>query len=434
MFTFVERLLLKQTPATSSEECEEQARFIGKLQQITSPVAAKGTEDTAMYRYNRLISLNEVGADPTEFGLEPAAVHAWMAARNRRSPSALSTTTTHDTKRGEDVRARLNILSEIPDDWKNALTRWRSVNRRFKTEIGRSFAPDANEEYLIYQTLVGAWPFETSAEADASFRDRMVAYAIKALREAKLNTTWLSPDEDYERAVEHFVRAILERRRPNLFLESFEPFQARVARLGIYNSLSQTLIKITAPGVPDFYQGAELWDLRLVDPDNRRPVDYGARREALGGLEGADPASLLASRTDGRVKMFVINRALATRRQYRDVFEDGAYEPIKTRGARADCVFAFSRGTADRIITCVPRLVATLVPDGQTLPLGAGVWGDTRIELPDGRTYRDVFTGALWQPVHDGRTYALDAASIFGRFPIALLAPSDVPGLPALPA
>ena len=206
MFTFVERLLLKQTPATSSEECEEQARFIGKLQQITSPVAAKGTEDTAMYRYNRLISLNEVGADPTEFGLEPAKVHDWMAARHRRSPSALSATSTHDTKRGEDVRARLNVLSEIPADWKQAMTRWRNVNRRFKTEIGRTLAPDANEEYLIYQTLVGAWPFETGADAEASFRDRMVAYAIKALREAKVNTTWVSPDEEYERAVEHFVR------------------------------------------------------------------------------------------------------------------------------------------------------------------------------------------------------------------------------------
>jgi (1->4)-alpha-D-glucan 1-alpha-D-glucosylmutase len=439
MFTFLERLLLKQTPAATTEECEEQARFIGKLQQITSPVAAKGTEDTALYRYNRLISLNDVGTDPTEFGLEPATVHDWMLARSRRAPAALSATSTHDSKRGEDVRARLNVLSEIPADWKAALTRWRNVNRRFKPEVARTLAPDANEEYLIYQTLVGAWPFDADAAADAAFRDRMVAYAIKALREAKVHTTWVSPDEEYEGAVERFVRAILERRQPNLFLESFEPFQSRVASLGIYNSLAQTLIKITAPGIPDFYQGTELWDLRLVDPDNRRPVDYDARRAALDGLADADPSALLASRTDGRIKMFVIQRALAARSAYRDIFDRGAYEPIKTSGGRANCVFAFARGTTDRAITCVPRLIATLIPDGEALPLGAGVWGDTRIDLPDGRAYRDVFTGARLQPAHDGPAFTLDAAAIFDRFPVALLVPDrpdrlDRPAPPALPA
>ena len=417
MFDFVERLLLKLTTVTTPGECQERARFIGKLQQMTSPVAAKGTEDTALYIYNRLISLNEVGADPTRFGLDPAAVHEWMMERQRRSPSALSATSTHDTKRGEDVRARLNVLSEIPGAWKSALTRWRAVNRRFKTEIRGALAPDANEEYQIYQTLVGAWPFEMGVDAETAFRDRIAAYAKKALRESKVHTSWLSPNEEYEAAVDRFVQAILDRLRPNLFLQSFEPLQGKVAQLGIYNSLAQLLIKITAPGVPDFYQGTELWDLNLVDPDNRRPVDYDARRRALAGLNDADPAALLAQRADGRVKMFVATRALAARAARRDLYERGEYVPIQPAGSRSDCLFAFARGTA---ITCVPRLIATLTPDGRP-PLGPSVWGDTRIASADRRALRDVFTGAAVMPVRAGSGYVLEAAAIFERFPVALL-------------
>ena len=427
MFDFVERLLLKLTTVRTPEECAERAGFIGKLQQITSPVAAKGTEDTALYIYNRLVSLNEVGSDPMQFGLEPAAVHDWMIARQRRSPSALSATSTHDTKRGEDVRARLNVLSEIPGVWKAAHARWRAVNRRFKTEINGKAAPDANEEYLIYQTLVGAWPFESGVEADMVFRDRMVAYVTKALRESKVHTSWLSPDQEYELAVERFVRRILDRRRPNLFLQAFEPLQARVAQLGIYNGLAQLLIKITAPGVPDFYQGTEFWDLNLVDPDNRRPVDYDACRRALAGLADADPSTLLAERADGRVKMFVANRGLAARAERRDVYERGEYVPMRTAGSRAECLFAFARGGADPVVTCVPRLIATLIPDGIAPPLGQAVWGDTRMDVGDGRTFRDRFTGATLTPVRVDGVYTLPAAAIFERFPVALLVPADLP-------
>ena len=424
MFDFVEALLLKLTTVTTPDECEERARFIGKLQQITSPVAAKGSEDTALYIYNRLVSLNEVGSDPMQFGLEPAAVHDWMIARQRRSPAAFSATSTHDTKRGEDVRARLNVLSEIPAAWKAAHARWRSVNRRFKTEIRGQAAPDANEEYLIYQTLVGAWPFECGVDAESAFRERMVAYMMKALREAKVHTSWLSPVEAYEVAVERFVRAILDRRRSNLFLQSFEPFQARVAQLGIYNSLAQLLIKITAPGVPDFYQGTELWDLNLVDPDNRRPVDYVARRHALAGLTDVEPSALLAERHDGRVKMFVAARALTTRAERREVYEQGEYVPIRTAGERSQCLFAFARGGAQPVITCVPRLIATLIPDGGAPPLGPDVWGDTRIEVADARAFRDAFTGALIEPVEIDGTYTMAAAAIFERFPVTLLVPA----------
>ena len=424
MFDFVERLLLKQTSVTTPDECEERARFIGKLQQITSPVAAKGTEDTALYVYNRLISLNEVGSDPTQFGLEPDEVHDWMAARQRRSPSALSATSTHDTKRGEDVRARLNVLSEMPAAWKTAQARWRTVNRRFKTEINGRPAPDANEEYLIYQTLLGAWPLDQGAGVEAAFRERMAVYMTKALREAKVHTSWLSPDHEYEAAVERFVRAILERGRPNLFLRAFEPLQARVAQLGIYNSLSQLLIKITAPGIPDFYQGSELWDLNLVDPDNRRPVDYDGRRRALAAVGGADPAALLEQRADGRVKMFVAARALAARAAQRDLYERGEYLPIRTGGARRECLFAFARGGEDAVITCVPRLIATLIPEGTAPPLGAAAWGDTRIEVRDARPFRDVFTGATRTPERRDEGYVLPAAAIFERFPVALLVPA----------
>jgi (1->4)-alpha-D-glucan 1-alpha-D-glucosylmutase len=432
---FIQKLLLKQTTAATPEECDERARFIGKFQQLTSPVAAKGIEDAALYLHNRLVSLNEVGSDPTQFGVDPAAVHVWMADRQERWPHALSATSTHDTKRGEDVRARLNVLSEIPGAWKEAVTRWRVLNRRFKKDLKGATAPDPNEEYLIYQTLLGAWPFETDEETRRRFVERIVAYTTKALREAKAHTTWLSPDEEYERVVHEFVRAILERGRANPFLQAFEPFQARVAQLGIYNSLSQLAIKITAPGVPDFYQGTEFWDLNLVDPDNRRPVDYDTRRQLLAGLQpcsgrAASPETigdLLAQRSDGRVKMYVMNRALAGRAKLRDAYEAGEYTGLTTAGARRECVFAFARG--GRAITCVPRLVATLTPDG-TPPLGAAVWSDTRIELPGmlrGRTYRDVFTGATIDADD-----ALAAAAVFERFPVALLVPADdaPPGRP----
>jgi (1->4)-alpha-D-glucan 1-alpha-D-glucosylmutase len=443
VFDFIERLLLKRTSETSADECAARARFIGKFQQITSPVAAKGIEDTALYVHNRLLSLNEVGSDPTQFGLEPSAVHAWMTTRRERWPVALSATSTHDTKRGEDVRARLNVLSEIPDAWKAAVAKWRAVNRRFKTEVKGSFAPDANEEYLIYQTTLGAWPFETDADTRSAFRDRIVACMTKAMREAKVHTSWLSPDEEYEAAVERFLRAILDRRRPNAFLDAFEPFQARVADIGLYNSLAQLAIKITAPGIPDFYQGTELWDLNLVDPDNRRRVDYAVRREHLAGLETASAGELLEARTDGRVKMFVMTRALAVRARLRDVYEHGEYVPLQTAGARGASVFAFARvgpagvgragvsdGGAGRdtpvaAITCVPRLVASISPDGAP-PLGRAVWADTHIELPagvPGVTFCDAFTGATVSCDEAGGVRSLAAAALFERFPAALLIP-----------
>jgi (1->4)-alpha-D-glucan 1-alpha-D-glucosylmutase len=434
VFDFIQRLLLLETPVDSSDQMEERARFTGKFQQITSPVAAKGIEDTACYVYNRLLSLNEVGSDPTRFGLEPASVHSWFADRRRSWPTALSATSTHDTKRGEDVRARLNVLSEIPGAWKSAVGKWRRRSRRLKSEVHGALAPDANEEYLLYQTLVGMWPFNADLdEAIAQVRERACAYVTKALREAKVHTSWLNPDDEYEQAVLRFVERLLDRRHASRFLDGFLPFQARVAQLGIYNSLAQLVIKLTAPGVPDFYQGTELWDLHLVDPDNRHPVDYEQRRTVLAGLKtcqtpaGDCAADLLRRRADGRVKMFVTNRGLAARAEWRDVFENGDYLPLQTAGLHQHSVFAFARRHGESAtITAVPRLIASVLGNGTDPPLGRSVWGDTHIALPDPldtsfpRSFVNVFTGATI--VVDGAT--IPAATLFDRFPVALLVPS----------
>jgi (1->4)-alpha-D-glucan 1-alpha-D-glucosylmutase len=427
VFDFIQRVLLKQTRAGGPEECEERARFIGKFQQITSPVAAKGIEDTAFYVYNRLVSLNEVGADPTRFGLKPTAVHAWMCERQRAWPAALSATSTHDTKRGEDVRARLNVLSEMPDAWKAAVTRWRALNRRFRADVDGMEAPDANDEYLLYQTLVGAWPF--TAEGRAAFPDRLKTYMVKAMREAKQHTSWINPNEPYETAVLRFIDDILDRRRP--FLEAFGALQSRVAELGVYNSLAQLLIKITAPGLPDFYQGTELWDLSLVDPDNRRPVDYALRGRVLQDIREASPSVLLDQRADGRLKMFVMIQALRQRAALRDTFDRGAYVPLSIEGGRRDHLFAFARRDGQAMtITCVPRLVAGLLGDRSTPPIGAEVWGDTRIVLPPlntppdagrPRAFRDTMTGIVVEPRVEDDAVWLDASAVLGQFPVALL-------------
>jgi (1->4)-alpha-D-glucan 1-alpha-D-glucosylmutase len=352
-----------------------------------------------------------------------------MADRRQQWLHALSATGTHDTKRGEDVRARLNVLSEMPAAWKSAVTKWRALNRRFKTEIEGVVAPDPNEEYLLYQTLVGAWPFD--AHAQAAFAPRIKAYLVKALREAKVNTSWLTPNEPHEAAVLQFVEAILDRRRP--FMQAFLPFQARIAELGIYNSLSQLLIKVAAPGVPDFYQGTELWDLALVDPDNRRLVDYALRRQVLGSVTASGETidrAVLGSRTDGRIKAFVMHRALRVRADLRGAFECGTYVPLSVSRDRSVHVFAFAR-RHQRVtaIACVPRLVATLVGDQATTPLGAAVWGDTRIELPEPKdaaypwpsVFRDAFTGQPISARESGGAAFLDAAEVFSQFPVALL-------------
>jgi len=427
VFDFVERILMHESGTGTPEDDAERERFIGKFQQTTSPVAAKGIEDTALYIDNRLLSLNEVGSDPTVFGITPERLHQWMSDRQQQWPSALSTTGTHDTKRGEDVRARINVLSELPGEWKHATTRWRALNRRLKTEVNGVSAPDPNEEYFIYQVLVGTWPFETAAEG--AFAQRLKDYLTKALREAKVHTSWLTPDEGYERAVLSFVDALLSPRRP--FLERFRPFQRRVAEIGMVNSLAQLLIKCTAPGVPDFYQGTELWDLTFVDPDNRRPVDYSVRTSLLEQVHAEPPSpaharTLVETRQDGRIKLYTIARALAVRSALANTFAEGAYVPLRTTGACAEQIFAFARtGASGTAVTCVPRLIGSLPGRCASPPLGRECWGDTAVMLPCALgvpSLTNAFTGEQLTPAPDpGNGARLEVGDLFADFPIALV-------------
>jgi (1->4)-alpha-D-glucan 1-alpha-D-glucosylmutase len=429
IFEFIERLLLKETHVTTPQEYEERGKFIGKFQQITSPVVAKGIEDTAFYIYNRLLSLNEVGSDPRRFGHNPATVHAWMAERQTRWPAALSATSTHDSKRGEDVRARLNVLSEIPEAWRSAVVEWRALNRRLKREVREIPAPSPNEEYFLYQTLVGAWPLCSGREDE--FKGRIRSYVIKALREAKVNTSWLSPDEDYEAAVLQFVDGVFDPGRR--FLRAFRPFQQRVAELGMYNGLAQVLIKMTAPGVPDFYQGSELWDLSLVDPDNRGAVDYEVRHrrlesasESFADANGVE--DLLVARSDGRIKLFTIARALHFRRSERGLFLRGEYTPLTAAGSKREHLFAFARRHGKRMaVTAVPRLIAGLTPAGAP-PIGRDIWEDTELFLPApaGRALlHNVLTGDCIEARESDRGFAMAASDLFRRFPVALLTAGD---------
>jgi len=429
VFDFVRGLLLKKADYIPEEERGEHLKFVSKFQQVTSPVTAKGIEDTALYIYNRLVSLNEVGGEPDKFGVTPDALHAWLANRAGKWPHGLSASSTHDTKRSEDVRARINALSELPAEWRTATGRWARMNRKARVIIDGESYPSRNEEYLLYQTLIGTWPLgPMSADEEREYHARISDYMLKTMREAKVFTSWLNPSEPHENAMARFVDMVLS---PNniTFRRDFLGLAHRVARYGIYNSLAQLAIKIGAPGVPDFYQGTELWDFSLVDPDNRRPVDYEKRRELLDALpesiagEGSTTASELLQRPeDDRLKLFATSTMLRARRAAHDVFRCGSYEPLAVDGSARDHLFAFARVLGRRqAIVAVPRLVATLKPDGDA-PLGS-VWRDTRIAVPEDapRCYRQAFTGACAAVIErDGRHW-IRAADAFEHFPIAFL-------------
>jgi (1->4)-alpha-D-glucan 1-alpha-D-glucosylmutase len=424
IFDWIEEVLTLRAPAgAGAADLEERLDFVRRFQQITGPVTAKGYEDTVLYRFNRLVSLNEVGGDPSRFGTSLAEFHAANAERLRRSPHALSATATHDTKRGEDVRARIDVLSEIPAEWRARVTAWQRRNRRHRTMVDGAPVPGANTEYLLYQTLVGAWPLDL---------ERLQTYLVKAVREAKVHTSWTNPNPPYDEALARFAEAILDPERSAAFLEDFTLFQARVAHVGSLNSLGQTLVKLTAPGVPDFYQGTELWDLSLVDPDNRRPVDWAERRRLLDELLTAVAAApdraalaheLAKSRTDARVKLFVIHEGLHFRRAHRALYEAGAYQPLEARGAWAEHVGAFARvDSGAAALTIFPRLLARRGVDA--LPLGREYWADTRLPLPAalaGR-YRNVFTGERVETEDTGHGAGLALGAVLTSFPLALLA------------
>jgi (1->4)-alpha-D-glucan 1-alpha-D-glucosylmutase len=393
-----------------------------RSQQLTGPVMAKSLEDTAFYRYVRLVSLNEVGGEPQHFGVSPGAFHTLVQRRQRFHPLTMLASATHDHKRGEDTRVRIDVLSELPQEWRRRVARFALLNRYKRQQLDGRRVPGRNDEYLLYQTLLGAWPLgiETpEALAGSDFADRIVAYMVKAMREAKQETSWTAPDATYEAGVEQFVRRILDPVSGQSFLTDFLPFQQRVARVGAVNGLAQTLVKLTAPGVPDTYQGAELWDLSLVDPDNRRPVDFEVRQAHL--AQAVEPASLLGSWRDGRIKQHVVARTLALRRQHPALFTTGAYVPLRVVGALDDHVFGFVRESEGTfVLVIVPRLVGRLLPDVGPPHPAPGSWDDTRIELPTAQCDRP-----LWNPLIDQQlgppSTSLPIAEALADLPVALL-------------
>lgn len=437
IFDFIRDILLlnglEQRPLGYRQSVVE---FAMRFQQYTAPVMAKGLEDTSFYIHNRLVSLNEVGGDPRRFGISVAAFHHANQERARHWPHAMLCTSTHDTKRSEDVRARINILSEIPDEWRQHVGRWRRLNRRQRRQLNGNWTPSANDEYLLYQTLVGAWPLHEMDEAQlAAFRQRIEAYMLKVVKEAKIHTSWINPNTDYEDAVTHFVHALLSSLENNPFLVDFIPFASRIARLGMFNSLSQVLLKLTSPGMPDIYQGNEVWDFSLVDPDNRRPVDHARRQALLRELETlvAVPDSglaprvrrLLESMEDGRAKLYLTWRALSLRKKDQDVFEIGEYRPLAIHGPLADHLCAFARlHKQSVVITVVPRWFAKLTQP-EELPLSETVWADTWVETPFNDTdaaYTNVLTQeAVRTKDHDGDA-CLAVPELLANFPVALLA------------
>ena len=443
-FDFLRRVLTREVATAPGPLRDEIERFAGRLQQFTGPVMAKAMEDTSFYVYNRLVALNEVGGDPRRFGVSVAAFHAAAHERQRDWPGEMLATSTHDNKRSEDVRARIAVLSEMPAAWRLALRRWARLNKRYETRLYDLPAPDRNDQYLLYQTLLGIWP---STQPDAgeldTLRQRVHAYMRKAVREAKVHSSWGSPDEAYETALASFIDGLLGRIEPNPFLHEFHALHAVVARCGLYNSLAQTVLKLTSPGIPDVYQGNELWDFSLVDPDNRRAVDYARRRTLLAELErsfgsGAENAAqaraLFDSIDDGRLKLYVIWRALALRARRPGLFERGRYVALPVAGAHAAHICAFARvhegGSA---VTVVPRLLLDLTAGTTRSPLGT-VWADTRIVLPSPMTYRDVLTGAIRESRTASKGARLTIGDLFDTLPVTVLESMAVPASAARPA
>ena len=432
VFDFIQNLLLLEHPSGVDDlQRAERKLFAMRFQQLSAPVMAKGVEDTAFYRYYPLVSLNEVGGDPARFGVSVNAFHRRNLIRRELWPNSMSASSTHDTKRGEDVRARINVLSEIPEEWYRAIRRWREMNRGAKTKVGERNAPDANEEYLLYQTVVGTWPVYPMNPAEhEAYVARIDSYMQKALHEAKIHTSWVNPSNDYEKAVSAFVARVLEPAPGNAFLNDLRQFQAPIARAGMWNSISQVLLKIASPGVPDFYQGNDLWAFDLVDPDNRRPVNYELRRQMLTSLReqaGRDRAAVVArireNLCDGALKLYVTSEALRFRRDHRGLFAEGSYTALAADGNRARNVVAFARGASGQaLVAAVGRFFLKLC-NSHGKPYGE-VWGNTSIAVPkrfSGTTFRDILTGQSVAVEQGEAGPILPAAKVFSHLPVALL-------------
>jgi (1->4)-alpha-D-glucan 1-alpha-D-glucosylmutase len=420
----------------------QRREFVLKFQQITGPVMAKGMEDTAFYRFYPLASLNEVGGSPVGAPLWVEQFHDRMKERAEKWPQSMSATATHDTKRGEDFRARLNVLSEVAGEWESAINRWREQNAPARSDVEGTMVPDANEEYLIYQTLVGTWPLNPSSSKIVSeeYRDRIVSYFEKALREAKWHTSWLSPQASYEEAVQNFIRRILEPTN-NAFLESLDAFVRSISDAGFVNSLTQLVLKGAVPGIPDFYQGTEFWDFNLVDPDNRRGVDFQRRSDFLRELDqvaNENPsrisAELMSTWPDDRIKLFVTTTLLRLRKSHAPQFA-GDYNPLAAIGERANHLCAFRRGDdKNSLVFVVPRFVCQAIRTFASYPEPSADmewapsrwWQGTQVTLPEGspRKWRNLFTGHLIEADRDSSDYCNVAADdVLKGFPVAILEP-----------
>lgn len=391
-------------------EEEERARrehFRRRFQQLSGPVMAKGLEDTTFYRYNRLVSLNEVGASPARFGMTPAEVHEWLEARARDWPGAMSAGSTHDTKRSASVRARISVLSEVPDLWRTEVFAWRGLNDRLRGAIDGEPAPSANAEYYLYQTLVGSWP---EGDLDDDYRERLRTHFIKAMREAKVETSWLRPNDSYEEASLNFLDGILDPRESAELLARIEAFVALVRPAGTLNAITSLVVRALAPGFPDVYQGTERWRFSLTDPDNRRPVDFAAA-EAL--LSCGEPGAAPDLGTDAG-RQWLVRTLLRVRSEWQEPLA-GGYRGLQAEGRQADRVFAFARSAREgTLAVVVPRRTVPLLDDSGRLR--ADAWEDTRVELPAGEGWRDLISG---EPVGGGDAIACTEA--LGRLPFALL-------------
>jgi (1->4)-alpha-D-glucan 1-alpha-D-glucosylmutase len=432
VFDFIRRMLLVEVNGIEPAWYKRAIlRFAMKFQQVTAAVMAKGLEDTALYRYNRLVSLNEVGGSPAKFGTSVEEFHRANEERLAEWPHSMLASSTHDSKRSEDVRARINVLSEMPSAWRLRVMRWRDWNRGKKIRIDGALAPSTNDEYLLYQTLIGTWPGLTvDDDGWKTFRERIQQYMLKAVREAKERTSWANANTEYEEALSAFIQAILERTAQNLFPADFSAFQRRVALIGMFNSLSQCTLKMTSPGVPDIYEGNELLEFFLVDPDNRRPVDYARRKILLNELienshsperSKQDIADFLVDPENPKLKVFLTWKVLCTRKAAPDLFQRGQYIPLRSSGPRSENIVAFAREhEGRRAIVAVPRLCGSLLGDHLQSVCDAALWGSTGIEIPESKSdcYHNVFTGECI-PASGQRE--IPAARLLGRFPVALL-------------
>lgn len=433
IYDFIQNVLLLEYPLGLSEEQKKMRQdFIMHFQQLTGPVMAKGLEDTAFYRYFPLASLNEVGSSPHSFGTDLDIFHRKNRERSEMWPHTLLSTSTHDTKRSEDVRARINVLSEIPEEWEQSIERWSKLNEPHKACEGEEFIPDKNDEYLFYQTLVGSWPlYPMDISSHFQYIERMQGYMEKAIREAKVHSSWINPNKDYDKSMQEFIKNVLSLNgEEKTFLSDFKIFVSKIMKSGMFNSLSQILLKFASPGIPDIYQGNEIWDFSLVDPDNRRRIDFSSRINLLQEicektqeLSSSFLEKLMHSPEDGRIKLFLTMQMLEIRKRAPNVFSKGNYLPIEVEGERSKHLIGFVRTFEKKtVIVIATRYFASLSQDNKFI-VDPQIWNKTHVLLPKelrNNSYRNIFSGKILQK-ENLENSKINLVEVFHPLPLVLL-------------